>query len=70
MKLIVLWLFSSVFWGNHGGNIGPGWYLGSVHEAVVVCAIEGVAATSVKGIEAFLCQPENFPRPEPVAEAK
>ncbi|KKL28415.1 hypothetical protein LCGC14_2375350, partial [marine sediment metagenome] len=26
MKLFVLWLFSSVYWGNHGGDIGPGWF--------------------------------------------
>ncbi len=69
-KLIALWLYSSVFWGGHAGNLGPGWYFHWIYAEAAQCAEMGVAMVAVTGIEAFICQPENFPRPVPVSEAQ
>ena len=67
-SLFVLWLFSSVYWGNHGGDIGPGWYNQWAGYEVAACAEAGVAAVRNGHASAFLCQPARFPRPEPVAQ--
>lgn len=69
-KLIALWLYSAVFWGGHFGDIGPGWYHHWSYNEVGNCAEMGVAALRDGRVTAFVCQPENFPRPVPVAEAR
>ncbi len=69
-KLIALWIFSTVSWGGHFGEVGPGWYHRWSYEDVGLCAETGVAALREKWATAFICQPENFPRPVPVAEVQ
>ncbi len=69
-KLIALWLYSAVFWGGHMGETGPGWYHHWSYDEVGRCAEMGVEALRDNRATAFVCQPENFPRPVPVAEAQ
>ena len=69
-KLIALWLYSAVFWSGHGADPDLGWYNHWSYENVGDCTEVGVVAVRDGWAEAFICQPENFPRPEPVAEAK
>ena len=68
MPLFVLWLFSAVYWGNHGADISPGWYNHWAGYDAGVCAAEGVAAVRDERAIAFACQPASFPRPQPVAQ--
>ena len=66
--LFVLWLFSAVFWGNHGGNLSPGWYNQWAGYEVSACAALGVAAVREGRASAFACQPASFPHPRPVSQ--
>lgn len=68
--LISLWLYWAAAWGLPWAEIGPGWYHHWSYEEVGLCAEMGVEAIRDKRAIAFICQPENFPRPEPVAEAR
>jgi hypothetical protein len=69
-SLFVLWLFSSVYWGNHGGDISPGWYNQWSYATIEECAGAGIAWVNTKRtkITAMICQPASFPRPQPMAQ--
>ena len=67
-KLLALWLFSVVYWGNAGGDYSPDWYNHWAGYDIRRCAEEGIIAIHKKRAVAFICQPADFPRPQPVAE--